>query len=178
MSVKAAFRVACMAILIVLMTGCTTYLLVDGVGRRETADTFVPRAVYQATNDGDIALEGWLCRYDAKPIGTNGDAGPVSYLILPASAFRARPVPKSGELVVAKIGEIPFDYLKNSKIKTKLPSGYLRTCVLLATEYSFVVRKHHPDRIKLLYLPFTIVVDVAFLPISAWGYAILTSDWC
>lgn len=178
MNSRSSFRCLLVGMLCLLMTGCSTYLLVNR-SNREADDTFVPKAVFQSTNGGDLALEGKLARYNEKPEGKKAHMHADSYLLLPSIAFGSGPFPTNGRAALMRIERPPPDHTaQHPKIQPSLPSGYLKICALPPEGYWLVVKKHYPDRGVLFFLPFTVALDAATFPFSWLGGYMLWSHPC
>jgi hypothetical protein len=160
MKTKIVFHLALVVALATFATGCCTAMLV-GDSKEKTTDTFNPSAVYQSTNGDGFALQG--IRHN----NPDNNKPPLqTYLIISQASLASQHLQTNSNLSLNDVKKLSADLAKHPDVQKTLPASYVKVADLPKNDIGLDVKEHHPKRVELIFIPFSVAVDVATSPIQ------------
>ncbi|HEU6447885.1 MAG TPA: hypothetical protein VFV23_05565 [Verrucomicrobiae bacterium] len=162
MKAKIVLYFVLLAMLTSFATGCCTSKLMKDFHQTRN-DYFNPSRVYASTNSNDFALE-------------SSKFNPPFAIISQKEIASHNLSLTNTCLSLEQIKNLPPDLTKRAKLEKTLPPNYEKVADLQTNKVYIAIREHHPGRVVIVFLPFTVAVDVATAPfqliaILAWSHA-------
>jgi hypothetical protein len=150
-------------------SGCCTYRLTKYC-HRTTIDTFVPAAVYQATNSARLALEGTLhlevTKECAEALNPRGRGAVRRCLLFPEGGWQSDNSPTNCGPWLTELENAWPKLAKDSRFEDTVPPNCIKVADLPATFTSLPTAERRHRSAWIVLTPLTAMVDIATSPIQ------------
>jgi hypothetical protein len=143
-------------------TGCCTSQLLN-TSRQKPVDYFRPTAVYQTTNRDSFALEGFRAN---GYVAAEMREPPHKFVILSQECLKSAHFETNENLSLEEIYKLPSSQTHQLKIINKLPANYVKINELPYSTWQIELNEQPPQKAVLVFIPFTVAIDVATAPIQ------------